>query len=267
MTTRLAVANQKGGAGKTTTTVSVAAALAELGLRVLVVDLDGQCSATAWIGPDPKGGRGLFDVLTDEPDADLAGLVVASLVEGVDLVPGAAKLAGLDRAMAGEAGAHAILRRELEALPEGRWDVVLIDCPPALGLALVSALYAADGVLIPVEASTMALAGLDELGRTLASVRDRLERDVNVAGVLVCRVDPRTVLARDLAERLERRFGAAVLRASIRETIRLREAPAWRQPITTYDPGGNGAADYRDAARELAGRLGLNVNAGDEVRA
>jgi chromosome partitioning protein len=211
-----------------------------------VLDLDGQCSATAWIGPDPKGGRGLFDVLIGNSDEGLAPLVVPSVIEGVDLIPGSPQLVGLDKAAAGEVGAEGTLR-----------DVLLIDCPPALGLALVSALVAVDGALIPVEASTMALQGLAQLTRTLDAVRERLGADLAIAGVLLCRLDPRTVLARDLRDRLEQRFGDAVLVTPIRETIRLREAPAWRQPITTYDPGGNGAEDYRAATRELVARLGL----------
>ncbi len=221
-----------------------------------MLDLDGQCSATAWIGPDPKGGRGLFDVLIGNSDEGLAPLVVPSVIEGVDLIPGSPQLVGLDKAAAGEVGAEGTLRRELEKL-DGPWDVLLIDCPPALGLALVSALVAVDGALIPVEASTMALQGLAQLTRTLDAVRERLGADLAIAGVLLCRLDPRTVLARDLRDRLEQRFGDAVLVTPIRETIRLREAPAWRQPITTYDPRGNGAEDYRAATRELVARLGL----------
>ena len=242
-----AVTNQKGGSGKTTSAVNLAAAAGELGRRVLVVDLDPQASASAWLGT-PDGGRGLLDVLTE--GAALADLVVETPAAGVDLIPSSAWLANVDRALAGEVGAELAFRDAVKALPE-RWDLVLVDCPPALGLLTVSALAAVREVVVPVETSAMALAGLAALLRTVERVRDRLNPGLAVRAVLPCRVDARTNLARDVVAHLRERFGSLVTETTIRESVRVREAWSFGQPVTTYDPRGAGAEDYRAAAREL----------------
>lgn len=245
-----AVLNQKGGSGKTTAAVNLAAALAERGTRVLLLDLDPQASASAWFGV-PDGGRGLLDVFT--AGAALEALVRRTSVEGVDLVPASSWLVGVERAVAGEPGAETLLRRAVAAVPK-RWDLVLLDCPPSLGLLAVSALTAARAVLVPVEASALGLAGLAGLLQTVETVRDRLNPTLTVGAILASRVD-RTRLSRDVVADLRRRFPRLVLKTTIRESVRLREAWSFQQPITVYAPTSSGAEDFRAAARELRKRL------------
>lgn len=244
-----AVTNQKGGSGKTTSAVNLAAVGGELGRRVLVVDLDPQASASAWLGT-PDGGRGLLEVLTE--GAALEDLVVETGTAGVDLVPASAWLANVDRVLAGEVGAELAFRDAVKALP-ARWDLVLVDCPPALGLLTVSALAAVREVVVPVETSAMALAGLAGLVRTVERVRDRLNPDLAIRAILPCRVDARTNLARDVVAHLRERFGSLVTETVIRESVRVREAWSFGQAVTTYDPRGAGAEDYRAAFHELLG--------------
>ena len=246
----LAVTNQKGGSGKTTTTVNLAAALGEVGRHVLVVDLDPQASASAWLGLK-DGGRGLLEVFAD--NGNLAALVRETGTAGVDLVPASTWLAGVEKALASEVGAELILREAMAELSEP-WDFILLDCPPSLGLLTVSALCAAREVLVPVEVSSMALAGLAGMMQTVNRVRDRLNPDLAVSEILVCRTDARTNLSREVVERLRERFGELVMNTVIRETVRLREAWSFAQPVTTYDPRGRGAEDYRAAAAELLER-------------
>jgi chromosome partitioning protein len=246
----LAVTNQKGGSGKTTTAVNLAAALGERGLRVLLVDLDPQASASTWLGVK-DGGRGLLDVFTT--NVHLLDVVHQTAAKGVDVVPSSSWLASAEKALAGEPGAELVFRKAVHRLP-GRWDYVLVDCPPALGLLTVSALAAVDEVLVPVELSPMALAGVARLVETVDLVRDRLNEKLEVAHILACRVDARTNLARDILQALGERFGDKVLDAVVRESVRIREAWGYGQPVTNYDPAGVGAEDFRSVAAELVKR-------------
>jgi len=247
----IAVVNAKGGSGKTTTAVNLAAALGELGRRVLVIDLDPQGSASDWLGVarDPTV-RGLLDVFTD--NASLTALTADTAVRGVAVVPASAWLMSADRQMAGEVGAETLLRRAVAKLRG--YDDVLLDCPPTMGFLSVAALVAADAVLVPVEARTMALAGLASLVQMIERVRERLNPSLAIDALLVCRVDTRTNLSRDVVEQLRERFGSLVLRTVVRENVRLAEAPSFAQPITVYAPASAGSDDYRAAARELVHR-------------
>lgn len=246
----LAVTNQKGGSGKTTTAVNLAAALGERGLRVLLVDLDPQASASAWLGV-PDGGRELLEVFTS--NVHLSDVVHETPAAGVELAPSSSWLASVEKALAGEPGAELVFKKALRRLP-GRWDYVLVDCPPALGLLTVSALAAVEEVLVPVELSPMALAGVARLVETVDLVRDRLNPELNLAHLLACRVDLRTNLARDIVQALHERFGERVLESVVRESVRIREAWGYGQPVTLYDPTGAGAEDHRSVAAELVGR-------------
>lgn len=246
----LAVTNQKGGSGKTTTAVNLAAALGERGLRVLIVDLDPQASASAWLGVK-DGARGLLDVFTS--NVHLSDVVQPTPAAGVELVPASSWLASAEKALAGEPGAELVFRKALRRLP-GRWDYVLVDCPPALGLLTVSALAAVEEVLVPVELSPMALAGVARLVETVDLVRDRLNPELELAHLLACRVDARTTLAREVLQALREGFGEKVLDAVVRESVRIREAWGYGQPVTVYDPSGAGAEDYRAVAAELVKR-------------
>lgn len=250
--------------------MNLAAALAEKpskgggGLRVLVVDFDPQGNSSSWLGVK-DGGRGLFDVLTR--NVDLVDVVVPSSCEGVDLVPSSSWLASAERTLTGEPGSELVFRKALRKLPP-RWDFVLVDCSPSLGLLTVSALAAVEEVLVPVEISPLALAGVARLSETVELVRDRLNEKLTLAHLLACRVDPRTNLSRDVLDALRRGFGAKVLKTSIRESIRLREAAGYGEPITKYDPEGAGAEDYLAAARELVRRenKGGKNSAGNDPR-
>ena len=246
-----AVLNQKGGAGKTTAAVNLAAALGERGVRVLVMDLDSQRSASSWLGVT-EDGRGLLDVFTG--DAALGALVRETDVENVSLVPASQWLVGVERTVAGEPGAETLLRKALGRL-SGRWDLVLIDCPPSLGLLSVSALVAATGVLVPVEASALGLAGLAGLMQTVDTVRDRLNPTLEVVAILACRVNTRTNLSRDVVGELRRTFPKLTLHATIRESVRVMEAWSFSKPITRYASSSSGAEDFRAAAQELHSRL------------
>jgi chromosome partitioning protein len=218
-----------------------------------VVDLDPQASATAWLGVK-DGGRDLLEVLTGERDLEDA-IVPETSAPGVALVPSSSWMASAERTMAGEPGAELVFRNATKALRKGgRWDYLLVDCPPALGLLTVSALAAVDEVLVPVEPSPMALAGVARLAETVDLVRDRLHPKLELAHLLACRMDARTNLAREVLEALRARFGAKVLDAVVRESVRIREAWGYAQPVLTYDPSGAGAEDYRAAAVEILNR-------------
>lgn len=247
----VAITNQKGGAGKTTTAVNLGAALAERGRRVLIVDLDPQASATRWLGGDPESLR-LAAVFTD--GKPLAGAVSPTAVVGLDLASGSVALSGLERALAATIGAEQILREAVEALDDDAWDFVLMDCPPSLGLASVSALIACREVLVPVGARVMELQGLAGLLETIDKVRDRYNPRLVVSAVLACQVDHRTRLGNDVVDVLRKRLGETVLDTVVRENVRLAEAPSHTQPITAYDSHSAGAEDYRAVAAEFEAR-------------
>ncbi len=244
----MAIANQKGGSGKTTTSVNLAAALGEKERRVLLLDLDPQHSATAWYGCK-DAGKGVLGLFMD--GGRMLDLVQPTGAPGVDLVPSSAWLVGVEKILAGEVGAETILRRHLGSLPQDRWDYILMDCPPALGVLTVNALAAARELLVPVEAHVMALSGLAHLLHTVEVVKERLNPELAVSGILACRVDGRTRHAREVVERLRERSGNLVYQTVIRENIRLAECPSFGQPITQYDPRSAGAADYRALAAEV----------------
>ena len=246
----VALSNQKGGSAKTTTAVNLAAALGEAGQRVLLVDLDPQGSASAWLNRTSTE-RGIADVFLGSGNVNVADLVTVTDVPGVSLVPASPWLQTVERALAAEVGAETLLRRSVERVRG--FDVLLVDCPPSLGLLAVSALVACDEVFVPVEVRTMAVAGLANLLQTVERVRDRLNPRVKVTGILPCRVDARTRLAQDVLARLRERFGP-LMYPPIRENVRLAEAPSFHQPITSYAPSSAGAEDYRLAAREFLSR-------------
>lgn len=251
----ITLSNQKGGSGKTTTAVCLAAALAERQRRVLVVDLDAQANATKWLGTDPRAlgpQDGTFGVLTSS--TSLAG-TIRETASGVDLAPASPYLVGAEKALASDPAPQFILRSALEQLRRERsYDYVLVDCPGALGTVTVGALTAADGVLVPVPAQVLSLEGLAQLLQTIQTVRDRLNPSLVIAGILICRFDARTRLASDVAEAIRQRFAGETLQTVIRENVKLAEAPGFAQPITQYAPQSAGAEDYRTLAGEIEAR-------------
>ncbi len=247
----IAVLNQKGGSGKTTTSVNLAATLAEAGKRVLLIDLDPQASASLWYGFKEKG-KGLYNLLTEDVGFETA--IENTSIERLSMVPSSQILAGLEKTLANEMAAESILKDKLHKMTDKPFDYVLIDCPPTLGILALNALTMAHEVLIPVEAHVMALHGLVQLLKTVNLVKQRLNPNLEIAGILPCRVDMRTKHSQEVLDQLRTRFEGQVCRSVIRENVRLAEAPLHLKPITQYDANCNGTHDYRTLAQEILSR-------------
>ena len=246
----LVIASQKGGVGKTTVSVNLAACLAAKGKRVLVVDLDAQANSSAWLGAGEEN-TGLLEVFTD--NSPLADAVRSSVAEGVDIAPSSLHLVKVERALAGEPGSEMILRHAVQSLPK-RWDFCVLDTPPTLGFLCVSALAAATHVIIPTETSYMALGGLQELIKTAEVVRDRMNPGLKVMGIVASRFDRRTKHATGMADYLREQYGDLVFKTMIRQTVRVQEAATFMAPINLHDPRGGGAEDYAAFTEEVLER-------------
>ena len=245
----IALSNNKGGSGKTTTAVSLASAFAERGLRVLVIDLDPQGSATEWLG-GRESSTGLVEFSTG--GIRVSQLVGKSTAAGVDLVPTSLALAPPGEFSKTETGLAIV--RGIARLPD-YWDLILVDTPPTLGHLSLAPLIAADVVVIPVEAHALALSGVATVVASIDRARKHVNRRLELLGIIACRVTA-TRHAREIIVRLQSEFGAAVLEHSVREAIEIAEAPAARLPITQYAPTSQVANDYRSVAVELLDRLG-----------
>lgn len=247
----VAVVNHKGGVGKTTLAVSLAGAWAAAGARVVVVDLDPQASASAWLGADAAdAGARLADVFVAGGPLPLE----PSAVVGVDVAPAGAALASLDAALASQPDAITALRPALAPLAHV-YGFAVLDTPGAFGVATLAAIVAASAVVVPLEPSPLALAQLEHVLSTVERVRRRMAPALAPTIIAPVRLDGRTILARDVLATVRQRYGAAVTVASMRESVRLREAPTARQPIGVYDPGGPAAADAAALAAEIAERI------------
>ena len=253
----ITVANQKGGVGKTTSTVNLAAALAQHGARVLVIDLDPQGNASTAFGIDHHESiPSIYEVLVH--GAALADVAISAAdVPGLDCVPATIDLAGAEIELVSVVARESRLHKAIQALTTP-YDYVFIDCPPSLGLLTVNALVAAREVLIPIQCEFYALEGLSQLLRNIELVRSHLNADLRVSTILLTMYDARTRLAEQVAAEVRSHFGDIVLPSTIPRSVRISEAPGYGQSVMTYDPGSRGAAAYADAAFELAVRASGN---------
>jgi chromosome partitioning protein len=247
-----ACTNQKGGVGKTTTVINLAAYLALSGTRILVIDLDPQGNATSGLGVDRRSvERSSYDALVDR--VPVGDLVVRTAIDGLDLVPSTPALSGAEIELVDVPARERRLAASLADL-NGRYDRVLIDCPPSLGLLTVNALTAADGVLIPIQTEYYALEGLSQLVNTIRRVREGLNPRLELDGVLLTMYDARTRLSAQVADEVRRHMNGTVYRTVVPRSVRLSEAPSHGLPIALYDPGSRGATAYRELAGEVAAR-------------
>jgi chromosome partitioning protein len=253
-TTRvLGVANQKGGVGKTTSTVNLAASLAQHGARVLVVDLDPQGNASTAFGVEHRAGTpSIYNVLVAGRDLAEVAVEVPDL-PGLYCAPATIDLAGAEIELASMVARESRLARSLDAAVVP-YDFVFVDCPPSLGLLTVNALVAAQEVLIPIQCEFYALEGLSQLLRTLDLVRSHLNPGLHVSTILLTMYDGRTRLAEQVAQEVRTHFGELVLSPTIPRSVRISEAPGYGQTVMTYDPHSRGALAYTQAAREIAER-------------
>jgi len=247
----LAIANQKGGVGKTTTAVNLGAALAELGYRVLVIDLDPQGNATTGLGVNPRNlEHTVYDVLTQE--TPLEDCIEPTSMRNLFCVPATIDLAGAEIELVPAFSRELRLRRAIEGLG-GEFDFTLIDCPPSLGLITVNGLAAATEVVVPIQCEYYALEGLGQLLRNVNLVQSNLNPGLEVSAIILTMYDARTKLADQVAGEVRSHFGDKVCRNIVPRTVRLSEAPSFGQPITVFDPSSRGAIAYRELAKEVSG--------------
>ena len=247
----MAVANQKGGVGKTTTAVNLGAGLAELGYRVLVVDLDPQGNATTGLGIDGRTFElSMYDVIMR--DAALEDCVEPTSLKNLFVAPATIDLAGAEIELVPSFSRELKLRKALETVA-GEFDFVLIDCPPSLGLITINGLAAAGEVLVPIQCEYYALEGLGQLLRNVHLVQANLNETLDVSTIVLTMYDGRTKLAEQVAEEVRSHFGNKVCRNIIPRTVRISEAPSFGQPITVFDPSSRGAIAYRELAKEVSG--------------
>lgn len=245
----IAVANQKGGVAKTTTSVNLSACLAVLEKKVLIIDIDPQGNASSGLGVEKdKVDHCIYDVLIN--DASISSVVLPSEISGLDVVPATIQLAGAEIELVTAISRETKLKKALAKVKD-KYDYIIIDCPPSLGLLTINALTAADSILIPIQCEYYALEGLGQLMNTIALVQKHLNRDLEIEGVLLTMFDARTNLSIQVVDEVKTHFRAKVYGTIIPRNVRLSEAPSHGKPIITYDPKSRGAEVYQELAKEV----------------
>ena len=246
----IAIANQKGGVGKTTTAVNLGAALAELGFRVLVVDLDPQGNATTGLGLNPRDVTGsIYDVIMG--NLSIEDCVEPTSIKNLFVSPATVDLAGAEIELVPQISRELKLKKALDQARE-HYDIILIDCPPSLGLLTVNGLAAADDVIVPIQCEYYALEGLGQLLRNVALVQANLNQQLDVRGIVLTMYDGRTKLADQVVSEVREYFGPKVYETVVPRTVRLSEAPSFGQPIIVFDSASRGSSAYRNLAKEVS---------------
>ena len=245
----IALTNQKGGVAKTTTTVNLGACLAQMGKKVLLVDLDPQGNLSSWLGLDIHNlEHSMYNVFLEE--VCFEEILKKTCVENMTLAPSNVALAGVERILAHEKGRDLILRKRMSAVVN-KYDYILLDCPPSLGLITINALTFVREVFVPLETKVLALNGLVTLMNTVQVVKERLNHSLEVTGIIACRFDGRTNLSNEVFNQIKERFKDKVFDTVIKENTRLAECPISGKPITLYAPDSSGAIDYTNLAKEV----------------
>jgi chromosome partitioning protein len=254
----IAVANQKGGVGKTTTAVNLAAALAIRGKSTLLIDLDPQANSSISYLDLRTVTQSTYDAITD-PQLALKDIIKPSTVKNLSIAPARIGLAKLEARLVGEMDAHFKLKDKIAGLGR-KYSHIVIDCPPALGLLTVNALVAASHLLIPIQSSYFALEGTDDLLETIEKVRQRPNPALELLGVVITMHDKRTALGRDIRKQIQKVFGSKVFKTVISRSVRLEESPAYKESIFTFAPGSAGAVDYYSLCEEVIERAETRTN-------
>lgn len=250
----IAITNQKGGVGKTTTAINLAAALASKGRKTLLVDLDPQSNSSMSFLDIHELRLSMYDALTDDQIHLVDILKPAEKIENLSIAPSTIALAKIEAKLIGELDSHYRLKDELERIQED-FDYVIIDTPPTLGIITVNALVAASHVLIPIQASYFALEGTDDLLETIDKIKVRANPQLQILGALITMYDKRTLLAKDIYEQIQRVFGLKVFQTVITKSVRLEESPAYRESIFTFAPRSTGAYEYYRLSEEVLSRV------------
>lgn len=250
----IAVANQKGGVGKSTTAINLSACLAEKGKKVLTIDMDPQGNTTSGLGVDKNSvDNTLYELLVSQ--ANVEDTVVKDVVENVDLIPSNVNLSGAEIELVGIDNKEYILKEILEKIKDN-YDYIIIDCPPSLNMLTINALAAANSVLVPIQCEYYALEGLSQLIHTIDLVKDRLNNQLEIEGVVFTMYDARTNLSLQVVENVKDNLQQNIYKTIIPRNVRLAEAPSYGQPITIYDSKSTGAESYRMLAEEVINREG-----------
>ena len=248
----IAIINQKGGVGKSTTAINLSAALGEAGKQVLLIDLDPQGNATSGLGIEKSLlSKCIYNVLLD--DTSLEEVIIPDVSEGLDIAPATINLAGAEVELVSEMARENRLKDAVGTM-RGKYDYIFIDCPPSLGLLTVNSLVAADKLIIPIQTEFYALKGVTKLLESMKRVKSRLNPSLDIFGILLTMYDGRTTLSRQVAAEVRNFFGELVFETLIPRTVKLSEAPSYGIPITQYDPQGKGAISYTNLAKEVMQR-------------